>query len=77
MDDNEYYAQAEHDERHAKFRALATATSLLEEVYRQAGNSAPAERRHALTPDIRDRIRDYLKDNTTFGTYIPDSSKGD
>lgn len=39
---------------------------LLKEVYRQCGNSAPAERRHALTPKIRDAIRDCLKQYNCF-----------
>lgn len=33
---------------------------LLREVYTQAGNSAPAERRHVLTAELRDAIRDAL-----------------
>ncbi len=37
-----------------------TATSLLREVYRQVGNSATGFRRHALTPALRDAIRDFL-----------------
>lgn len=39
---------------------------LLETVYKQAGNGAPAERRHALTPDLRDEIRDLLKSLNRF-----------
>jgi hypothetical protein len=34
---------------------------LLRQVYEQAGNAAPAERRHVLTPGLRDSIRDCLK----------------
>lgn len=37
---------------------------LLREVYEQIGNHAPAERRHAVTPGLRDRIRDFLRDAT-------------
>lgn len=33
---------------------------LVAEVYAQAGNAAPPDRRHALTPNIRDRMRTYL-----------------
>lgn len=40
--------------------AAPTMLELLEQVYSQAGNSAPAERRHALTPALRDTIRDLL-----------------
>lgn len=36
------------------------AVERLVEVYSQCGNEAPAERRHALTPGIRDSIRDFL-----------------
>ena len=38
----------------------STAFALLREVYDQAGNSAPPQRRHALTPALRDRIRDFI-----------------
>lgn len=41
----------------ARLRCLE---ALLAEVYRQAGNSAPAERRHALTPGLRDSIRSIV-----------------
>ncbi len=33
---------------------------LMLEVYLQAGNGAPAHRRHALTPGLRDDIRDLI-----------------
>ena len=36
---------------------LRSLEALLAEVYRQVGNAAPAERRHALTPALRDDIR--------------------
>jgi hypothetical protein len=39
---------------------MTTADDLLREVYQQAGNEAPAVRRQALTPDLRDRIRRHL-----------------
>lgn len=39
------------------------ADEFLREVYRQAGNAAPANRRHALTPGLRDSIRDHLLSN--------------
>ena len=42
---------------------LAAAERLLIETYKQAGNSAPAERRHALTAQLRDNMRDYIKAN--------------
>jgi hypothetical protein len=45
----------------AKVR-LAMADQLLRDVYKQIGNHAPAERRHAVTPGVRDAIRDYLKE---------------
>lgn len=38
----------------------ALSMTLLCEVYAQAGNGAPAKRRHALTPGLRDRIRDAI-----------------
>lgn len=41
----------------ARLRALE---ALLAEVYKQAGNGAPAERRHALTPGLRDSIRSIV-----------------
>lgn len=41
----------------ARIRALE---ALLQEVYKQAGNAAPAERRHALTPGLRDSIRSIV-----------------
>lgn len=41
----------------ARLRCLE---SLLAEVYKQAGNAAPPERRHALTPGLRDSIRSIV-----------------
>ncbi len=46
--------------------AAPTMLDLLEQVYCQAGNSAPAERRHALTPRTRDGIRDLLESLDRF-----------
>jgi len=40
---------------------LKEALELLCEVYRQAGNEAGTVKRHALTPGLRDNIRDFLK----------------
>jgi hypothetical protein len=40
---------------------LSDAEQMLVDVYSQVGNHRPAERRHALTPGVRDRIRDYLR----------------
>lgn len=34
---------------------------LLKRVYSEVGNEAPEKRRHAMTPGLRDDIRDYLK----------------
>lgn len=39
---------------------LATADALLRSVYLQAGNGAPPSRRHALTPQVRDDMRDFI-----------------
>lgn len=41
---------------------LEEAAGMLAEVYvySQCGNHRPPDKRHALTPDIRDRIRDWL-----------------
>lgn len=45
----------------AVFAGLVTeAEGLLIEVNRQAGNSAQADRRHALTPQLRDDIQHFL-----------------
>jgi hypothetical protein len=45
-------------------------TMLVVEVYRQCGNHATAERRHALTPGIRDAIRDHF--NGKIGDLMRD-----
>lgn len=42
-------------------RDLAAATQLLKDVYDQIGNHRPAERRHVITPGVRDAIRDFIK----------------
>lgn len=52
-----YLASIPADDGEAKL----TPIWLLQEVWRQAGNDAPAGRRHALTGELRDNIRDYLK----------------
>ena len=41
-------------------KAIEHLSGMLAEVYSQCGNHRPPEKRHALTPDIRDRIRDWL-----------------
>jgi len=41
-------------------RRLAAAVQLLREVNEQAGNEAETNRRHALTPKVRDAMRDFL-----------------
>jgi len=48
--------------------------SLLGRVYRECGNEAPAVRRHALTPGLRDDIRDYLK---TTGFFEQNSNRSE
>lgn len=48
------------DERDALSIRAAELEGMLREVYSQCGNHAPADRRHALTPAIRDRIRDQV-----------------
>lgn len=40
--------------------AIEHLSEMLAEVYSQCGNHRPPEKRHALTPNIRDRIRDWL-----------------
>lgn len=40
----------------------ANALGLLSQAYAQIGNHAPAERRHAVTPGVRDAIRDFLRE---------------
>lgn len=65
--DEEYARQRQANEMHDLLSRLEEANGyidklegLLREVYSQAGNGAPAERRHALTPGLRDDIRDVL-----------------
>lgn len=41
-------------------KAIEHLSEMLSEVYSQCGNHRPPEKRHALTPNIRDRIRDWL-----------------
>lgn len=41
-------------------KAIEHLSELLVEVYSQCGNHRPPAKRHALTPNIRDRIRDWL-----------------
>ena len=45
--------------------------ALLGRVYREAGNSAPGFKRHALTPGLRDDIRDCLKASGKLGQHQP------
>ena len=40
--------------------------ALLGRVYDQLGNHLPAEKRHQMTPGLRDDIRDYLKTTDYF-----------
>ena len=40
--------------------------ALLGRVYDQFGNHLPAEKRHQMTPGLRDDIRDYLKTTSYF-----------
>jgi hypothetical protein len=39
---------------------LDLATSLLRSVDVQCGNASPGNKRHSLTPVVRDEIRDFL-----------------
>lgn len=55
---------------------LAAAEALLIETYKQAGNAAPAERRHSLTPGLRDGIRDYIKANCSVAAGWLPAAKG-
>lgn len=49
------------DERIGELKSEAERRlKLLQQVYAQIGNHAPAERRHAVTPGCRDAIRDEL-----------------
>jgi hypothetical protein len=41
-------------------KSLEAANGLLRDVYAQIGNHRPAEKRHAVTPGVRDSIRDHL-----------------
>lgn len=44
---------------------LVKARELLDKVYQQAGNEAPGNRRHALSPALRDEIWDWLHKGKT------------
>jgi hypothetical protein len=55
------------DDPHGECRyEIEQLQALLGRVYREAGNEAPPHRRHALTPGLRDDIRDYLKTTNYF-----------
>ena len=45
----------------SQLERVAALEAMIIEVYNQAGNESSPSRRHALTPEIRDKMRDYLK----------------
>lgn len=45
----------------ASFKRLDYAMRLLRAVQAQAGNQAPDERRHVLTPNLRDKIQNFIQ----------------
>ena len=60
------------DDEHGECRQeIENLTALLSRVYREAGNESPGFKRHALTPGLRDDIRDCLKSSGRLGQISP------
>lgn len=62
----EEYRAKERLENKIKTAETDQCKALLGRVYREAGNESPGFKRHALTPGLRDDIRDLLKTTNFF-----------
>ena len=67
MSNGPEFNPADEDEHGECRNEIQNLLALLGRVYREVGNESPGFKRHALTPGLRDDIRDCLKASGLLG----------